>query len=317
MGHEVEAVDIDNTIYSGPFVKFHHHLNFGPGVNKHNKDVLKAVDKFKPHLVLVDNKPFLKSASLRKIRKLAAGVKIVNLITDDPAGKYKYAWRVCLQTVALYDCHFVQRTINITELKYRGAQRVELCYRSFDPAYNRPVELTSELQKKYYAKVGFIGTYEKHRASFIAYLIQNNVPVLVTGNDWPEKEYWEIIKPFYRGPSVYGDEYIYSLNGMEIALHFLRHTNRDEQDSRTFEIPASKVFMIAERSDVHLQLFEEDKEAVYFTTREELLQKVNYYLEKPGERERIAEAGYHRSMTSGYDHRSRLESVIRQSFNAD
>jgi spore maturation protein CgeB len=69
---------------------------------------------------------------------------------------------------------------------------------------------------------------------------------------------------------VYEEEYIKTINGMEIALHFLRHGNRDEQDSRTFEIPACKVFMIAESSELHLQLFKENEEAVFFSSKKEL-----------------------------------------------
>jgi spore maturation protein CgeB len=99
---------------------------------------------------------------------------------------------------------------------------------------------------------------------------------------------------------------------MEIALHFLRHGNRDEQDSRTFEIPACKIFMIAEKSLLHLQLFKENEEAVFFETKEELLEKVKFYRDNNEERERIAKNGYTRCISSGYDHRTRMEKVVQK-----
>jgi spore maturation protein CgeB len=119
-----------------------------------------------------------------------------------------------------------------------------------------------------------------------------------------------MIEPFYQGESTYGESYIKTINGMDIALHFLRHGNRDEQDSRTFEIPACGVFMLAEKSDTHLSLFEDGNEAVFFNTKEQLLEKVKYFLEHEDERKAIARAGLARCLQSGYSHERRLSQVL-------
>ena len=42
--------------------------------------------------------------------------------------------------------------------------------------------------------------------------------------------------------------------------------------------------MMAERTDEHLSMFEENKEAVYFSSKEELLEKCKYYLVHDSER---------------------------------
>lgn len=309
MGHRATPVNVDEYIYGSVFTKLHYHLNAGPGVWSLNKKILSLLATEKYDILLVDNKTYLTYRTLQKIRNKHPNVKIANLLTDDPFGRYNKSWRLTIQTAALFDIHFVQRIENIQELKDAGARRVELCFRSYDPLFHRPVTLNED-DSRYKTPVGFVGTYEEERESFIAYLLQNNVSVKVTGDGWPKGKYWELIKPYYLGPSVYGEPYIKTINGMDIALHFLRKGNRDQQDSRSFEIPACGVFMLAERSHLHEQFFAEDKEAVFFDTKEELLNKVNYYLQHADDRKAIAAKGHERCIQSRYSHQGRLENVF-------
>jgi spore maturation protein CgeB len=310
LGHHTRGINIDPLIFKSAFSRLHYHFNFGPGVRKLNKEILSVVKSAAPDLLLIDNKPFVTSSTLLKVRKLAPNMKIVNLITDDPTGQYRYAWSICLKSASLYDYHFVQREVNVNELKAEGANKVEICYRSYDPSFHRHIELNDAEKATYGAEVGFIGTYEANREAYIAYLIENGIPVSVTGDGWPGGKHWNLIKPYYKGPSVYGEPYVKSINGMKIALHFLRQANRDEQDSRSFEIPACGVFMLAESSALHRALYEDGKEAVFFQTKEEMLEKLRYYLAHNQERDLIAKRGAERGKISGYDHTTRLKSVI-------
>ena len=68
--------------------------------------------------------------------------------------------------------------------------------------------------------------------------------------------------------------------------------------------------MLAERTEEHHELFEEDKDAVYFGSDEELLDKVSYYLSHDAERQRIAKAGYERVTAGANTYQDRLKQIL-------
>lgn len=67
---------------------------------------------------------------------------------------------------------------------------------------------------------------------------------------------------------------------------------------RVMDIMGGGGFAVSSYCPETAELFEEDKEIVMFRTPEELLEKVDYYLEHEQERERIARAGHEKVMRS-------------------
>ena len=67
---------------------------------------------------------------------------------------------------------------------------------------------------------------------------------------------------------------------------------------------------MAERTNEHLSLFEENKEAVYFSSNKELLEKCKFYLKNDTERKQIIENGHKRCIQSGY---SNIDTIYKNS----
>ena len=78
---------------------------------------------------------------------------------------------------------------------------------------------------------------------------------------------------------------------------------------KSFEIAACGGFLLAERSEGHLQRFREDEEAVFFSSFEECVSKIRRYLPDEAARSRIALAGQLRAARDGY-HNDRQVSLI-------
>jgi spore maturation protein CgeB len=109
---------------------------------------------------------------------------------------------------------------------------------------------------------------------------------------------------------LWGDEYRMAINSFDISLGFVCRKNRDLHTTRSFEIPACQVLLVAIRTVDHSALFIEDREAVFFDGRDELISKVRYYLANPDAARKIALQGYLRCINSGYDHKSCSQKIL-------
>ncbi|MEO6982634.1 MAG: glycosyltransferase, partial [Edaphobacter sp.] len=81
---------------------------------------------------------------------------------------------------------------------------------------------------------------------------------------------------------------------------------------KSFEIAACGGFLLAERSQGHMQRFREDEEAVFFTTLDELVQKIRRYLPDEPARQRIAAAGTLRADRDGYHNDHQVSLILER-----
>jgi spore maturation protein CgeB len=75
---------------------------------------------------------------------------------------------------------------------------------------------------------------------------------------------------------------------------------------RTFEVPGYGGVLIAERTSEQMEYFEENNEAIFFSSAEELGDKMEFLATHPDTAESIKQAAYQKSISAGYsyDHRS-------------
>jgi hypothetical protein len=113
-----------------------------------------------------------------------------------------------------------------------------------------------------------------------------------------------------RGGEVYADDYARALTGAKIGLGLLRKVCPDQHTTRTFEIPACGSMLLADRTSEHRELFDEGREAEFFASTEELVDKAKFYCGDESARLRVAGAGVGRCVKSKYAYIYRLASVL-------
>jgi spore maturation protein CgeB len=141
-----------------------------------------------------------------------------------------------------------------------------------DESTHKNFKLSKYEFNKYSSEISAIGAFENERFKSLLYLANHGLKIHVWGNGWDKLENYHpnlIIKKEF----LYGVEYAKAISASKININFLRKINRDQVTSRSIEIPACKGFMITERTKRHADFFIENKEAVFFDTDEELLEK--------------------------------------------
>ncbi len=162
------------------------------------------------------------------------------------------------------------------------------------------------------AEVGFIGHCESHYVRCLKAAGQATGQLKIWGQGWVRhSKFFRWAKPYVQGDGVWGEEYPKALCSVKICLGLLSKLIPETATTRTFEIPACGAFLLAERTDEHQGLFEEGSEAAFFSSEEELIDKIRYYLQQDAERARIARAGRQRCLSSGYSNTDRLQSMLK------
>ncbi len=259
-------------------------------------------------IVWIEKGVLVRPSTLRFIKKHQPNSVLVSCSEDDMFARHSQTYWY-LKGLKYYDFVITTKVYNLTELKTLGAQRTSLFLDAYDEKLHRPIALSGIGQAQYACDVGFIGSFENDRAERMLYLAEHGIKVTVYGNGWGG---WIGKDPnlVIKNKPIYAEEYVKAINATRINLCFLRKINRDEVTSRSVEIPACGGFMLGERTSRHLEYFEEGKEAEFFGSNQEMLEKVRFYLENAEKRKEVARAGRERCAKSGYSMRTQLERML-------
>lgn len=287
---------------------------FGPrDLARANEAMLAAAHRESVDVVWIDRGTTIHGRTLLELRGLLPDARIVHYNPDDPFGGFgKGEWRTFLKAVADYHVHLVPREPNVEEYRAIGARDVRhvVPFWGYSPDDHRPLRVDEHERRHLGAPVGFIGMAETERAHTIADLAARGFEVKVWGDGWERYKRITGGRFVYAGPAQFGEMYAKIINSFDINLAFLRKANRDQHTSRSVELPAAGAFMLAERSDEHLTLFDEGREAEFFDDNDELARKVAHYLAHPNERRSIAARGRARCSRSGYSNMERMRSML-------
>jgi spore maturation protein CgeB len=254
-----------------------------------NQKLVEMAKQFQPDLTFVVSSDLVQPTTIQALQQ--QGLVFV-FFTDNPLDKHhthSNPW--VRQGLPLWDSVFIWSQELAGELIKKGVKNV--VYHPFfsDIEYHVPKRKTNPNYD-----VAFIGNWDdsRKREQYLKAISHSRLGIW--GSD-----YWithcreTSLKSFFQGMCTYA-EIPDVLGSAQIGLNILRPQNELGHNIRTFEIPATGTLMLSERSQELLNLFEEDREAVYFSSPDELSQKVEYLLQNPSLIQSIADAGYKKAL---------------------
>ncbi len=276
-----------------------------------NKRLARACSDFKPDLLFIIKGFYLWPGTLKKIKEAGKGL-IFCFNTDNPFNLASCATsnRNIINALPHYDCYFIWSKLLIEPLLKNGATRAEYLPFGYDYVLHHPVALSDTQMSLYGNDIVFVGNWDEERERWLSGLSDYDLG-LWGSSYWARRCKDMQLRRKWRGRRAVGDVMSCVLNASKISLNIFRIQNKGAHNMRTFEAPACGAFVLAERSPEAKEFFEEGKEAAYFSSSEELGEKIKYYLAHDEERKRIAKAGYEHCLKSAYSYQDRARQILK------
>lgn len=295
-------------------------FNFGldyfyySGTYSFNKDIILKSTLINPDIVWIDKGIGIRKKTLIELKKNHPNIIIIGYSPDEMTKRHNQS-KEFLESLPYYDAYITTKSYAVENLKKIGAKKVYFVNNAYEEKFHYPHELNNKDRENLKADVGFIGMWEKDRAESLIYLAKKGLKVRVWGGGRWLLYQNKIENLIIEDKALFSEEYSKALSAIKINLCFLRKMNDDLQTTRTMEIPACGGFMLAERTQEHVQLFVEGREADFFSTNQELYEKCMFYLINENIRASIAQAGYQKCLSAGYSNYDTLKSVIERILN--
>ncbi|MEI8024981.1 MAG: glycosyltransferase [Pseudomonadota bacterium] len=224
--------------------------------------------------------------------------KLINISMDDRLNFVEYSRKLGAE-VGLLEfgkiCDLVLTTTKEASHWYHceGVRAMYLPLASSTEFYH-PLEVV----KRY--DVGFIGNCYGYRKTLVEFLQRSGISIVAHGKGWPD------------GMLQFVDNNKF-FNECKIVLGIgtVGHTkNFFTLKLRDFDAPMSGACYVTHHNEDLLEFFEPNKEIVLCKNANDFLNKINYYLKHPEEREKIATAARKRALAD-HQYRQRFKSIFK------
>jgi len=249
-------------------------------LNVVSQAVLAKTETFEPDMVLCMAQAPLNHQALKRLRR--DGVTTAMWFVEDYR-LFTY-WK---SFAPMYDIFAViQKEPFFDELTAIGQPNALYLPLAAQPDFHKPMELTSVEQRKFGSTVSFMGAGYPNRRIAFRELVNHDFKIW--GSDWDGDHVLEPLVQL-KGARVTPEECVKIFNATTINLNLHSSIQADELvtygdfvNPRTFELAACGACQLVDKRSLLSEAFAEDELAT-FSSMKELLEKIDYFQNKPDE----------------------------------
>lgn len=278
---------------------------FGSIVRQLNQDLIDEVERGDYDIVFLWRAVHLYPSTIQRIKKHAV---VIGYNNDQTFSDHHPWWlfRLLKQSIPYYDHFFVYRPSDIAAIERLGTD-ASVFMPTFDVERIFPIA-----SREAVFDVAFVGHYEDDgRDELLLKMVESGFKVMLKGQRWNESQHYAALKSALGEIVPAYDDYNEALNSAKVCLSFLSKLNNDTYTRRTLEIPATQTVMLAEYTQDQAHMFAPDREAMYFSSHAEALEKLTFLVNHSQEREAIALAGYAKVMNGPYQLSDRVHEILK------
>jgi spore maturation protein CgeB len=266
------------------------------GLKYVNKKLIETVKNIEPELLLLGHSELIDDKTLLNIKQLFPNIKIAMWYVD---------WIFNLNNISsrlkIIDNFFI--TTDPIELNGLGLKKEIIDKCEYLPNFcdDSIDSFKSYENKKYDYDLLFIGRYDKEREPFINFLKNTftNLNLGLFGLD--------------KNNIITGTNYLKTIASSKIGINYSRRNDISMYSSdRIIHLMANGVLVFSPKIPNLEQIFS-DTEIVYFSTQEDLKNKVEFYLKNSSERIKIAKEGWKKAH-SCYNEKIITKNIINTIF---
>jgi spore maturation protein CgeB len=243
-----------------------------------NRHLISAVQQFQPDLVFILSIQLVLPETIERIKTESDAVVLgwfMDAISNFERGYFM---------LADYDALFFVDPYIVSTLRAKtGNSCVHLLPICCDPVLHRPLPLTLQEQKDYGCDLTIAGNLYAYRICLLDQFQNYDLKI------WGRRHRW-LRHPLCNkqtGRVVLGLEKSKAMRAAKIVLNNNHYANIEGINKRTFEMAGCGAFQITDAPGI-AAAFTPGREIITFDTKEDLKEKVDYYLAHPEERAEIA-----------------------------
>lgn len=272
------------------------------------KHIFSKINSRKCDLIICTYDYFLKD-EISEIRE-KTGAKVVMWFPDHPG-------RLDRETVinAEYDAIFYKEPYLVRQFNNIYGLNVFYLPEAFSVLRHIPTrELSQEKIKEYRCDIASIGSLHSARVPILEKLVKYNLKIYGSKGPWWLRT--NNLVQYHTGKFLAYNDKADAIKYAKISLNTVQPTEFEGVNVRTFEYAGAGGFQLMQYKKALPDLFEIDKEVVTYKTADEMIEKIEYYLQHKAERIKIAQAGKERAWKD-HDYQKRLTRLINMTFKGN